>query len=150
MEDLRRDVENYLIEIKQSIKENRYRIDRNSRRQDNIDLFFYYILSEEKAKKNIVKFNNRRFLEKRNNTHVGYEHEQLYVFGKDVTLLERFGDGERNVSLYIKFNKLSDGFTMGIYFMNRDSHFIFHLSKKVIFGGIENENIRKHNLLFRV
>ena len=35
-----------------------------------------------------------------------YEHEQLYVFGKDIELLERIGNTKKTVSLYIKFNKL--------------------------------------------
>ncbi len=43
------------------------------------------------------------FSEIRHNTHIGYEHELLYVFGKDVKLLRRFDSGEEQVSLYIKF-----------------------------------------------
>ena len=31
-----------------------------------------------------------------------------YIFGKDIDLLERFGNRERIVALYIKFNKISD------------------------------------------
>ena len=42
------------------------------------------------------------------NEHKGYEHERLYVFGKDVELLERTGNACRIVSLYIKFNKLEN------------------------------------------
>lgn len=35
------------------------------------------------------------------NKHKGFEHERLYVFGKDVTLLERNGTEEKNsISLY--------------------------------------------------
>lgn len=48
------------------------------------------------------------FSEVLNNEHKGFEHEKLYVFGKDVELLERFGDTCKIVSLYIKFNKLSN------------------------------------------
>ena len=50
------------------------------------------------------------------NEHKGYEHERLYVFGKDVTLLERTGTEERAVSLYIKFNKLESSFVIVISF----------------------------------
>lgn len=50
------------------------------------------------------------------NEHRGFEHERLYVFGKDVTLLERSGNEEKTVSLYIKFNKLENCFVIVISF----------------------------------
>lgn len=50
------------------------------------------------------------------NKHAGYEHERLYVFGKDVKLLERTGNKEKTVSLYIKFNKLEKCFVIIISF----------------------------------
>ena len=40
----------------------------------------------------------------------------LYVFGKDVTLLERNGTEEKTVSLYIKFNMLANCFMIVISF----------------------------------
>lgn len=40
----------------------------------------------------------------------------LYVFGKDVKLLERTGDEEKTVSLYIKFNKLENRYVVVISF----------------------------------
>ena len=48
------------------------------------------------------------------NNHKGFEHEKLYVFGKDVILLERNGTEEKTVSLYIKFNKLDNCFVIVI------------------------------------
>ena len=50
------------------------------------------------------------------NEHKGFEHENLYVFGKDVTLIERNGTEEKTVSLYIKFNKLENCFVIVISF----------------------------------
>lgn len=50
------------------------------------------------------------------NEHIGYEHEYLYVFGKDVILLERNGTEIRTVPLYIKFNRLEEGFVIIISF----------------------------------
>ncbi len=50
------------------------------------------------------------------NEHKGFEHESLYVFGKDVILLERNGTEEKTVSLYIKFNKLENCFVIVISF----------------------------------
>ena len=50
------------------------------------------------------------------NEHKGYEHEKLYVFGKDVTLLERNGTEEKTVSLYIGFTSWRTGFVIVISF----------------------------------
>ena len=61
------------------------------------------------------------FSEILHNEHVGYEHERLYVFGKDVTLLERNGTEEKIVSLYIKFNKLENCYVVVISF-HRQKH----------------------------
>ena len=43
-----------------------------------------------------------------------------YIFGKDINLLERFGDKERTVSLYIKFNKISDQYLFVISFHEQE------------------------------
>lgn len=59
---------------------------------------------------------NLDFSEVLQNEHKGYENELLYVFGKDVHLLERIGAGERTVSLYIKFNKLDNNYVIVVSF----------------------------------
>lgn len=46
------------------------------------------------------------------NGHKGYEHELLYVFGKEVKLLERMGSTSRSVCLYIKFNKTDNCYVL--------------------------------------
>ena len=43
------DIEVYLTEVKEAIRKNRYRIEMNSRRQDNRNLFFDYIIDETMA-----------------------------------------------------------------------------------------------------
>ena len=82
----KKDIELYLSEVKEAVENGRYRLDRNA---------FSGILRNE---------------------HKGFEHEQLYVFGKDVILLERNGTEEKTVSLYIKFNKLDSCFVIIISF----------------------------------
>lgn len=74
----------------------------NDNRKDNQDLFLDYIISEEKRKQIARSLGFPDFSEIRHNTHRGYEHELLYVFGKNVNLLRRFLPGEEQVSLYIK------------------------------------------------
>ncbi len=109
-------IEKYLAEVKASVADNRYRIDRNDKRQDNKQLFIDYVIDEADAKDILLSLTVMDFSEIRPNEHKGYEHEQLYVFGKDVTLLERFGAAEKTVSLYIKFNKLENCFVIVISF----------------------------------
>ena len=99
------DIDVYLTEIKSAIQKNRYRIELNSHRQDNRNLFISYVIDETMAKDILLGLTATDFSEVLQNEHKGYEHELLYVFGKDVELLERIGNASKTVSLYIKFNK---------------------------------------------
>lgn len=99
------DIEIYLTEVKDAIHKNRYRIEMNSRRQDNRDLFLNYVIDETMARDILLGLTATDFSKILHNEHSGYEHELLYVFGKDVELLERMGNVSKTVSLYIKFNK---------------------------------------------
>ena len=108
MEITKNDIELYLAEVKDSIQKDQYRIERNSRRLDNLNLFLDYVIDETKAKDILMGLTAMDFSEVLQNEHKGFEHEQLYVFGKDVELLERPGSERKQVSLYIKFNKLEN------------------------------------------
>ena len=103
-----KDIDAYLIKVKNAIRKNRYRIEMNSRRQDNRELFLTYVIDEEMAKDILMGLTATDFSERLKNEHEGYEDEMLYVFGKDVELLERMGNESKIVSLYIKFNKLDN------------------------------------------
>ncbi|WP_346698407.1 hypothetical protein [Thomasclavelia spiroformis] len=109
-------IEKYLSKVRMAIKEGKFRIDRNKNRQDNINLFWNYVIDETRAKEILLSLTAEDFSEILNNEHKGYEHEKLYVFGKDVTLLERMGTNEKKVSLYIKFNKLENCYVIVISF----------------------------------
>ncbi|MCD8018182.1 MAG: type II toxin-antitoxin system MqsR family toxin [Clostridiales bacterium] len=110
------DIDSYLSEVKDAVRRNRYRLDTNSRRQDNTNLFLKYVIDEQKVKDIILDLTAMDFSEMLWNEHVGYEHERLYVFGKNVNLLERMGNQEKTVPLYIKFNKLENQFVIIISF----------------------------------
>ena len=105
-------IEVYLSEVKEAIRKNRYRLELNSRRQDNRDLFLTYVLDETMAKDILLGLTATDFSEILQNEHKGYEHELLYVFGKDIELLERMGNACRTVSLYIKFNKMDNSYVI--------------------------------------
>lgn len=111
-----KDIEQYLSNVKEAVENDRYRLDRNAKRQDNINLFLDYVIDESEAKQIILSLNAMDFSMILQNEHKGYEHEKLYVFGKDVTLLERNGSEEKIVPLYIKFNMLDKCFVIVISF----------------------------------
>lgn len=112
----RESIEQYLLEVKESVKKDKYRLDHNSRRQDNIKLFLDYVIDEAKVKEVILDLDTQDFSTILQNEHKVFEHEKLYVFGKDIILLERNGTEEKTVSLYIKFNKLENCFVIVILF----------------------------------
>lgn len=110
------DVENYLEAVKCAVKARRYRLDMNVKRPDNRKLFQTYSLTEEDAENIILDLNVMDFSDAVPNEHVGFEHETLYIFGKEVLLIERYGTAEKLVPLYIKFNKLDNEFVIVISF----------------------------------
>ena len=110
------DVENYLEAVKCAVKAHRYRLDLNTKRPDNRKLFDTYLLTMRDAEKIILDLNAMDFSDAVPNEHVGFEHETLYIFGKEVLLIERYGTAEKLVPLYIKFNKLDNEFVIVISF----------------------------------
>ena len=103
-------------EVRAAVKSRRYRLDRNSKRIDNNALFDNFVISESDVEKIICSLTSDDFSDILPNEHPGFEYERLYVFGKRVKLLERFGSGEEVVDLYIKFNKLENQFLIVISF----------------------------------
>ena len=122
----KQDIEKYLSDVKSAVRKDRFRIDRNARRQDNINLFLDYVIDEAKAKNIILSLTVMDFSDILQNEHKGYEHERLYVFGKNVKLLERYGTEEKMVSLYIKLNKLENCFVIVISFHEQKHPLVYH------------------------
>ena len=110
------DVENYLEAVKCAVKAHRYRLDMTAKRPDNRKLFDTYLLTMRDAENIILDLNAMDFSDAVPNEHVGYEYETLYIFGKEVLLIERYGTAEKLVPLYIKFNKLDNEFVIVISF----------------------------------
>ena len=109
-------VENYLEAVKCAVKAHRYRLDMNAKRPGNRKLFDTYLLTMRDAENIILDLNAMDFSDAVPNEHVGFEHETLYIFGKEVLLIERYGTAEKLVPLYIKFNKLDNEFVIVISF----------------------------------
>ena len=113
-------VRKYLIELKKLIITGRYRIDTNSKRQKNSQLYTDYIIDEKKSKIILLDLEVEDFSHTLNNEHEGFEHEILYVFGKEIGLTQRFGTEVENAALYIKFNKLGNSYVIVISFHKQD------------------------------
>ena len=110
------EVEEYLSNVKKAVKEGRYEIERNANREANSMLFRNYLNSEEDAKKIIYNLTPMDFSEAVRNRKPQYADEILYIFGKEVKLLERYGDAEKEIELYIKFKKESNDYVIVISF----------------------------------
>lgn len=106
MLEFKENIEIYLNEVKELIKNNRYIISKGPNRRENMKLFDDYNIDMGMVKDILLKLEVTDFSNVVRNIHKGYEHEILYIFGKDIPLLQKYGDGEKLVSLYIKINKV--------------------------------------------
>lgn len=111
------DVEQYLSDVFSAVKTGRYQI---SSRKKNQDIYTDYVFTEEDAKKVILSLTAYDFSEAVQNDHPQYPKEILYIFGKDIKLMTRYGDSEETVSLYIKFNKLTNQYVYVISFHKQE------------------------------
>ena len=99
------DIEHYLSDVFAAIHVGQYQI---APREKNQNMYINYVFTEADAKNVILSLTAEDFSEAVQNDHPQYSDEILYIFGKDIRLLPRYGDAEETVSLYIKFNKLAN------------------------------------------
>ena len=111
------DVEQYLSDVFVAVNAGRYQI---SPRQKNQDIYMDYVFTEEDAKKVILSLTAYDFSDAVQNDHPQHPEEILYIFGKDINLMPRYGDSEEKVSLYIKFNKLTNQYVIVISFHKQE------------------------------
>ena len=105
------DVEQYLSDVFAAVKAGRYQI---SPRKKNQDIYIDYLFTEEDAKNVILSLTAYDFSDAVQNDHPQHPEEILYIFGKDINILPRYGGSEETVSLYIKFNKLTNQYVIVI------------------------------------
>ena len=111
------DIEQYLSDVFAAVNAGRYQI---SPRQKNQDIYMDYVFTEEDAKKVILSLTVYDFSDAVKNDHPQHPEEILYIFGKDINLMPRYGDSEEKVSLYIKFNKLTNQYVIVISFHKQE------------------------------
>lgn len=103
------DVEEYLADVYSAVQSGRYQL---STRQKNQDMFIDYVFTEEDARQVLLSLTAYDFSNAVGNVHTQYPDEVLYIFGKDIMLLPRYGEKEEKVPLYIKINKLANQYVI--------------------------------------
>lgn len=111
------EIETYLSEVFKAVNEGRYQI---AARPKNRQIYTDYIFTEEAAKEVILSLKKEDFSEKVQNEHPKYRSEILYIFGKDVWMIPRYGEEPEKVSLYIKFNQLANHYVVVISFHKQE------------------------------
>ena len=111
------DIEQYLSDVFAAVNAGRYQI---SPRQKNQDIYMDYVFTEEDAKEVILSLTAYDFSDAVQNDHPQHPEEILYIFCKDINLMPRYGDSEEKVSLYIKFNKLTNQYVIVISFHKQE------------------------------
>lgn len=120
------EINDYLGEAKKLILDGKFRIALNSNRLTNLSLFDEYLINEESVKSILLNLTVYDFCEKVQNKHANFNHEWLYVFGKEIDLIERFEEKSEMVPLYIKFNKIEDKFLIVVSFHKQKYPLVYY------------------------
>lgn len=116
----------YLGEAKKLILDGKFRIALNSNRLTNLSLFDEYLINEESVKSILLNLTVYDFCEKVQNKHANFNHEWLYVFGKEIDLIKRFEEKSEMVPLYIMFNKIEDKFLIVVSFHKQKYPLVYY------------------------
>lgn len=120
------EINDYLGEAKKLILDGKFRIALNSNRLTNLSLFDEYLLNEESVKPILLNLTVYDFCEKVQNKHANFNHEWLYIFGKEINLMKRFEEKSEMVPLYIKFNKIEDKFLIVVSFHKQKYPLVYY------------------------
>ena len=111
------EVNQYLNDVKKAVCSGKYRI---ASREKNETIYYEYVFSEAMFRDIIMDLKVEDFSKAVYNEHPNYSKEILYVFGKEVRLLPKYGGNEETVALYIKFNKLANLYVIVVSFHKQE------------------------------
>ena len=120
------EINDYLGEAKKLILDGKFRIALNSNRLTNLSLFDEYLINEKSVKSILLNLTVYDFCEKVQNKHANFNHEWLYVVGKEIDLIKRFEEKSEMVPLYIKFNKIEDKFLIVVSFHKQKYPLVYY------------------------
>jgi len=101
----REQIESILHIIQDCVRCNRFTIELNKNRQENIDFINNYNISSTRQKDILLKIKAEDFCHSLQNKNIGFEHEILYAFCPQITLFN-VESTEELVDVYTKFNIL--------------------------------------------
>lgn len=101
------DINRYLEDTKELFKNNKYIISYNDNRRENYQLIMDYVISEYDKKMILLSIISDNFVKRESNTKEKYHNEIMYVFGKNVDLMNRDTGELEQVQLYIKMCVIS-------------------------------------------
>lgn len=101
------EIKTVLCEIRNCIKEDKYQISLNPKREKNLNLISTYNLRKNDQKNILLGIETEDFCYTLQNEHKGYEHEILYVFAPKVNLIDAFGE-DKTIAIYVKFNFIKE------------------------------------------
>lgn len=119
------EIADYLTKAKKLIVQNKFSIALNSNRMTNLSLFDEYLIDEERIKIILLDLTEDDFCEKVQNKHVQFQHEWLYIFGKEISLMKRYEE-KAKWSLYIKFNMIENKFVIVISFHKQKYPLVYY------------------------
>lgn len=120
------EIADYLSRAKKLIVQNKFCIALNSNRMTNLSLFDEYLIDEERIKIILLDLTEDDFCEKVQNKHVQFQHEWLYIFGKEISLMKRYEEKSEVVPLYIKFNMIENKFVIVISFHKQKYPLVYY------------------------
>lgn len=120
------EIADYLSRAKKLIVQNKFCIALNSNRTTNLSLFDEYLIDEERIKIILLDLTEDDFCEKVQNKHVQFQHEWLYIFGKEISLMKRYEEKSEVVPLYIKFNMIENKFVIVISFHKQKYPLVYY------------------------
>lgn len=120
------EIADYLSRAKKLIVQNKFCIALNSNRMTNLSLFDEYLIDEERIKIILLDLTEDDFREKVQNKHVQFQHEWLYIFGKEISLMKRYEEKSEVVLLYIKFNMIENKFVIVISFHKQKYPLVYY------------------------
>ena len=120
------EIADYLSRAKKLIVQNKFCIALNSNRMTNLSLFDEYLIDEERIKIILLDLTEDDFCEKVQNKHVQFQHEWLYIFGKEISLMKRYEEKSEVVLLYIKSNMIENKFVIVISFHKQKYPLVYY------------------------